>query len=73
MVERVKGRTSLSFWLIALLVWIAPAVLLGGVLLWVRFKTSAVAYAPTDSDQSLEAANDAEEIHPQFAMLVAAE
>jgi hypothetical protein len=62
-----------SYWLIGLLVWIAPAVLLGCVLLGVRFKTSPVSHALSDSIEQVKPANDAEEMLPQFAMMVAAE
>ncbi len=63
----------MSYWLIGLLVWLAPAVLLGCVLLWVRLKTSPLAYAPSDSIERVKPASDAEEMLPEYAMMVAAE
>ena len=67
------GGCALSYWLIGLLIWIAPALLLGCALLWVRFKTSPAANATSDNAQPVNAANDAEQALPQFAVMVAAE
>ena len=63
----------MSYWLMALLIWIAPALLLGCALLWVRFKTSPAANVTSDNAQPVKAANDAGDARPQFAVMVAAE
>jgi hypothetical protein len=62
-----------SYWLLALLIWIAPALLLGCTLLWVRFNSSPATAAPSDNAAPLSVAGGAEEAPPQFAALIAAE
>jgi hypothetical protein len=62
-----------SYWLVALLIWIAPALLLGCALLWVRFKTSPAADAASHSVESVNVPSGVEEARPQFAVMVAAE
>lgn len=61
----------MSYWLIGLLIWIAPALLLGCALIWVRFNTSPAANSPSDIREAMKAANDTEELQPQFAMVAA--
>ncbi len=63
----------MSYWLVGLLIWIAPAVLLGCTLLWVRFKASPARNAPSDTPATANVASGAEGMPPQFAVLVAAE
>jgi hypothetical protein len=63
----------LSYWLIGLLVWIAPALLLGCVLLWVRFNTRPATEATSDNAEAVTVATGAEQARPQLAMMVAAE
>lgn len=61
----------MSYWLVGLLIWIAPALLLGCALIWVRFNTSPAADAPSDIGEAVKAANDTEELQPQLAMVAA--
>jgi hypothetical protein len=62
-----------SYWLLGFLIWIAPALLLGCTLLWVRFKTSPAARAPSDTPAIASVASDAGEVRPQSTVMVAAE
>jgi hypothetical protein len=62
-----------SFWLVALLIWIAPALLLGCALLWVRFNTRPATDALSVNAESLSVASGAEEAPLRVAVLVAAE
>lgn len=63
----------MSFWLVALLIWIAPALLLGCALLWVRFNTRPATDALSVNAESLSVASGAEEAPLGVAVLVAAE
>lgn len=63
----------MDYRLIALLVWIAPAILLGCTLLWVRFKTSPAACVPSDKPTTASVTSSAEALRPQFDVMVAAE
>ena len=63
----------MSYWLVGLLIWIAPALLLGCALLWVRFNSSPAADAPIDIPEPEKAGSGAEEMRPQLAVMVAAE
>jgi hypothetical protein len=62
-----------SYWLVGLLIWIAPALLLGCALLWVRFNTRPATEATSDNAEPVTVATGAEQATPQFAVLVAAE
>lgn len=42
-----------NIWIIGLLLWIAPAIILAAALLWVRLKSKA----PTSSDEPARAAD----------------
>jgi hypothetical protein len=62
-----------SYWLVGLSIWIAPAILLGCALLWVRFNTRPATDATFDNAELGTVATGAEQAAPQFAVMVAAE
>ena len=63
----------MSYWLMALLIWIAPALLLGCALLWVRFNTRPSSEATSDNAEPVMVATGAEPALPPLGVMVAAE